>query len=355
MRGPWMMMVHGFATAAYNRQGGPRGETDAFGPTMGMLMSQRDLGPGKLGARAMLSLDPATVGKNGYPLLLQTGETADGRTPLIDRQHPHDLFMELAATYSVPFREHGSAFAYLAYPGEPALGPPTFMHRFSGMPLPEAPLMHHWLDSTHITFGVATVGVTWKGVRLEGSSFRGREPDERRWNFETPSFDSYAGRLSLNTSPNWSFQVSAGHLKAPEQLEPDVNVDRFTASASYNLPLDGRANWQTTLTWGRNRQEGENLDGVLLESAYSTGTKHTFFGRAEIVEKDELFESGPLAREVFNVGKLSAGYIYEAATLTHVGVGIGGLVSVYRIPGELEPSYDGSPVSFMVFLRGVVR
>src|SRR5262249_34043688 len=224
----------------------------------------------------------------------QTGETADGQTPLIDRQHPHDLFMELAASYSIPVARDGAVFAYFGMPGEPALGPPTFMHRFSGMPLPEAPLTHHWLDSTHITFGVATAGVSWKAVRLEGSSFTGREPDQHRWGFDEPRFDSWSARLSFNPTRDWALQASAGHLASPEQLEPDVDVDRFTASVLYNRRI-GAASWQTTATWGRNRKTGENQDGFLLESAWWNGGRHAVFARAEWVEKDELFAEGPLA------------------------------------------------------------
>jgi len=204
-KGSWTLMVHGTGDAVYDHQGGDRGETEFYAPTMGMIMANRPAGRGTFGLRGMLSLDPATVGKTGYSLLLQTGETADGQTPLIDRQHPHDFWMELAATYSVPFRDYGSVSAYLGFPGEPALGPPTFMHRFSGLSLPEAPITHHWLDSTHITFGVATLGVAWRGVRLEGSSFTGREPDEHRWNFDKPTFDSWSGRLSVNPSADLSF------------------------------------------------------------------------------------------------------------------------------------------------------
>src|SRR5262249_31308239 len=159
MKGRWMLMVHAAVDAVYDHQGGPRGDDAVYGPTMGMLMAQRSLGSGTLGLRAMLSLDPATVGHDGYPLLFQTGETADGQTPLIARKHPHALSRELPASYSIPVAREGAVFLYFGMPGEPALGPPTFMHRFSGMPLPEAPLTHHWLDSTHITFGVATAGV----------------------------------------------------------------------------------------------------------------------------------------------------------------------------------------------------
>jgi hypothetical protein len=353
MKGSWMLMIHGFADVVYDNQGGPRGDSAVFGPTMGMLMAQRPAGRGTFGLRAMTSLDPLAVGRRGYPLLLQTGETADGRTPLVDRQHPHDLFMELAASYSA--RAGGaSLYGYLGYPGEPALGPPAFMHRFSGATMPESPLGHHWLDSTHITFGVATLGVSWNRVKLEGSSFTGREPDERRWSFDRPRFDSYAGRATLNPTTDWSFQLSAGHMVAPEPLEPNVDVDRFTASASYNRRL-AKANWQTTLAWGRNRKKDRSQDALILETTWSNLVQHTIFARAEMVEKDELFEDGPLARTIFRVGKLSAGYVYDFAHVDRVSLGAGVLGSTYRIPGALRPTYGRAPASFMVFLRGVVR
>ncbi len=250
-REPWMLMVHGFADLAYDHQGGPRGEDKVFAPTMGMVMAQRPAAGGTFGARAMISADPGTVGKTGYPLLLQTGEAVNGR-PLIDRQHPHDLFMELAATYSHALGGgRGSAFVYAALPGEPALGPPTFMHRFSGMDIPEAPISHHWLDSTHIAFGVVTGGLTWHGFKLDASAFRGREPDEHRWNIERPKLDSYSGRVQYNPTADWSLQVSVGHLNSPEELEPEVDLWRSTASVSYNRRRPDGA-WQTTLAWGRN-------------------------------------------------------------------------------------------------------
>ena len=104
-------------------------------------------------------------------LLLATGETADGVTHLVDRQHPHDLFMELSASYSFAHGEDETFFLYGGLPGEPALGPPAFLHRFSGMDNPEAPISHHWLDSTHITYGVVTAGFVYRGWKLEGSIF----------------------------------------------------------------------------------------------------------------------------------------------------------------------------------------
>ena len=356
MRGAWMGMVHAFADVVYDHQGGPRGDDDVYGPTMLMVMAQSPAAGGTFGARAMLSIDPATVGKRGYPLLLQTGETADGRTPLVDRQHPHDLFMELAVVYSHPVGAHGSVFGYFGLPGEPALGPPTFMHRFSGMELPEAPLGHHWLDSTHITFGVATAGLTWGRWKAEASAFNGSEPDENRWDIEAPRFNSASGRLTFNPSANWSLQASFGHVKEPEELEPGVDIDRTTASVTYDRPRGGGSNWQSTLAWGHNAKDpGSSTNAVLLESTFRMG-RHTVFGRGETAQKDELFESGPHAHETFDVGKLTAGYIFDVLRSGHAAVGVGGLVSLHFVPAEIAPDYGSRhPRSFMLFARGEIR
>ena len=351
MPGEWMTMIHGYANLIYDDQGGPRGDTKTFSSSMLMLMGQRPLGAGTLGLRGMVSADPL-MGKSGYPLLLQTGETADGSTPLIDRQHPHDLFMELAASYSRPISSNSSAFIYGGLPGEPALGPPAFMHRFSAGDNPEAPISHHWLDSTHITYGVVTLGYIAGGFKLEGSVFRGREPDQNRYDIETGKLDSASVRLSYNPGPDWSLQVSRGHIESPEALEPDVNVNRTTASVTYNRSW-GANNWQTMLAWGCNAAStGTTTDSYLLESAVSFLKTHTVFGRIERSDKNELFEPGsPLADETFRVGKLSLGYIYDFPPVGHFKMGIGGLVSKYSLPGELDSSYGSDPTSYMLFAR----
>ncbi len=353
----WMIMGHGDAYAVYDHAGGERGGDKTISTNMFMLMARKQVGEGVLGLRGMISLEPATVGKTGYPLLFQTGESADGETPLIDRQHPHDLFMELAGSYALPLRGgKDQAFVYLGLPGEPALGPATFMHRFSGMDNPEAPITHHWLDSTHITFGVATLGyVINDKLKLEASLFTGREPDQSRWDIETPKMDSQSARVTYNPSADWSFQASYGHLNSPEQLEPDVDQQRVTASATYNRRLtpDGRTNWQTTFAWGRDINEpGHTLDAFLLESAINIKRTHTIFGRFENVAKDELFEEGePLFGRAFTVNKLSIGYIYDFPETHGVQFGVGAVGSVHFIPADLQSTYGDVPTSYMLFAR----
>ncbi|HYV28675.1 MAG TPA: hypothetical protein VFA77_14155, partial [Candidatus Eisenbacteria bacterium] len=294
----------------------------------------------------------ATIGQNGYPELLQTGETGDGRTPLIDRQHPHDLFMELAVSYSIPIREESSVFAYFGLPGEPALGPPTFMHRFSGADIPEVPITHHWLDSTHITFGVATLGYTWRQFKVDASIFTGREPDQHRWDIERPRMDSYSARLSWNPTKHWAAQASYGHLHSPEQLHPEIDTQRLTASVIYAHQWD-EAHWQTTLAWGRNVNDpGRALDGLLLESALRWRDIHTFFGREESVQKDELFLPGhPNEGKRYAVHKVSLGYIYDFPKWHLLRAGVGGMGSIHLLPRSLEPFYGDTPLSLSIFAR----
>lgn len=351
MSGEWQTMIHGFVNAVYDHQGGPRGDDKSFSASMLMLMGQRPLGSGTLGLRGMFSLDPL-MGKDGYPLLFQTGETANGVTPLIDRQHPHNFFMELATSYSLPLGERDSVYVYAGLPGEPALGPPAFMHRFSGVDNPEAPITHHWMDSTHITNGVVTLGYVRDRLKIEASLFHGREPDQYRYRIEPGKLDSQSVRLSYNPNESWSLQVSHGRIKSPEALSPEVDVRRTTASASYNVRLAGGL-WQTTGAWGRNAgHHGKSLDGYLLESAASIAGKHTFFGRIERVEKDELFEEDtPQAGQSFTVTKLSLGYIRDFDVASQVKLGIGALASAYSIPGSLESTYGAHPTSYMVFAR----
>jgi hypothetical protein len=350
MQGAWMRMLHGFADLIYDNQGGGRGERQSFSTSMLMFMARRELGDGAFGVHLMASSDPA-MGPSGYPLLFQTGETANGKDPLIDRQHPHDLLMEAAVSYSRNLSAASSAFVYLGLPGEPALGPNAFMHRLSGQSIPEAPLSHHWMDSTHIAWGVLTAGYTAGKLRLEASAFNGREPDQNRYDLEVRPLDSYATRLSYNPGPDWSLQGSFGRLASPEQLQPGVSVRRATASASYNAPL--AQSWQTTLAWGRNSPSaGPASDAWLLESTASVAAAHTIFGRFEHVAKDELFVPGSaLAGRNFMINKLSLGYIFDFTRWQSLELGLGGLVSMYSYPAELNAAYGTDPVSCMGFVR----
>jgi hypothetical protein len=356
--GAWSTMLHGYATAIYDNQGGPRGDSKSVVASMLMGMAQKPLGAGTLTLRAMGSLDPL-MGKRGYPLLLATGETADGETELVDRQHPHDLFMELAAVYSRPLGDKLSGFVYVGLPGEPALGPATYMHRLAGLANPEAPIDHHWLDSTHVTFGVATAGLVYDNVKLEASSFTGREPDEDRWDIERPRFDSWAVRATWNPTANLSMQASRGRLNSPEGLHPEEDVRRTTASLTYDRAFGENRRWEATFAWGRNDPTGGHdaqvTDAFLAEAAVQLGA-NTLFGRAERVDKDELFgDADPLHGQVFTVGKLSVGgyrsFPIGPPSSSWAAIDLGGLVSRYDLPGAIQTAYGSDPTSFMAFAR----
>jgi len=355
MHGAWMTMLHGDLSLVYDHQGGPRGADKTFSTSDLMWMAQRATPDGTWGLRAMLSADPP-MGKSGYPLLFGSGETADGTTPLIDRQHPHNLLMELATSYSAALGDGASVFGYAGLPGEPALGPPAFMHRFSAADSPEAPITHHWFDSTHVMFGVATIGATWRAVKLEASAFNGHEPDQFRYRLEHGPLVSDSIRLSWNPTGRWSLQASEGHLKGAEQLDPGVNVARQTVTAIHQATVAGSIGWGTTLGWGRNqRSTGVATTAWMLESAARLAGRVTLFGRAERLQNDEYFlPPSPLAGTIQTVAKLSVGAIDDFYKLRPLTFGAGALVSRYAHGAALDGAY-GHPTSTMLFLRAKIE
>jgi hypothetical protein len=314
-----------------------------------MVMAQRDFSNSdRLNLRAMFSPD-AFMGKGGYPLLLAIGETADGSTPLVDRQHPHDLFMEMSASYAHTLSAYDTVFVYAGLPGEPAFGPPAFMHRLSTMDSPEAPISHHWLDSTHITFGVVTAGFIHSNWKIEASGFRGREPDQNRFDIEQPKLDSTSVRLSWNPSERWSLQTSWADIHSPEQLEPDQDQRRWSASAIYTVPLHQNAWWSTTGAFGRKElSNGPKLNAWLLESAVHPDRDWTIWVRAENVEANELASPPNVVRDV---SKASIGFIRDFAIADHIAIGAGALYSHDWVPAALATSYGDEPQGGMVFLR----
>jgi hypothetical protein len=351
--GDWSFMIHGNLDLVYSWQEEPRGGEKLFPAGMLMAMARRPLGNGTLQFRAMVSPDPL-MGKRGYPLLLASGETANGRDPLIDRQHPHDFFMELSASISQNIGAKTSVFLYGGLPGEPAFGPPAFMHRQSISASPEAPITHHWLDSTHITFGVLTAGLVHDRFKVEVSRFNGREPDQHRWNIETGPLDSTSVRLSWNPTNELSLQGSWANLEEPEQLEPGVNQRRWSASGTYTRSL-ANGFWSTTLAWGRNDVEGQHLDAFALESSYKW-RDWTLFGRGEMTENSELLghhaeEEEEGHGEAFRVGKVSLGLVRDFRLAPNLKFGVGGLYAFNFVPDALEEAYGGDPNGAMGFIR----
>ncbi|HWQ36705.1 MAG TPA: cytochrome c [Blastocatellia bacterium] len=369
--GEWMLMLHTDMRTGFNYQSGPRGVGRAESENWLMLMAERSLGPGRLMLRGMLSAEPLTAPHGGFPQLFQTGETYR-RRPIIDAQHPHDLVMELAASYSVPLSENVSVQLYGGPVGEPALGPVAFMHRASAIENPAAPLGHHWQDSTHITHGVITGSLTaWK-FRFEASGFQGREPDEDRVAIEFGRLDSYSIRTWFTPTPNWAMQFSYGHLTDPEVVTPG-DLDRMTASLTYNRPL-ANGNWATSLIWGRNAEEHGNSNSYLLESTVRFRRRNHLYTRLELLDKsgllsDNIFGRPGLIRapvvppeavhfrppaefeRTFRVGAFTFGGVHDFIDTELFRVGLGADVTFYHQPSALTRIYGRNPVSTHVFLR----
>jgi hypothetical protein len=348
----WQTMTMGVVRLVYNDQGGPSGD-EAFESTnwaMGML--HRSFGQSRLTFMIMSSLEPATIHVHGSPELFQTGESFQGK-PLVDRQHAHDFFSNLSATYRLGLGERRGVWAQVASVGQPALGPTAYMHRASTGDNPISPLGHHWQDSSHITSNVVTLGGGWKRFVLEGSAFHGEEPDQDRWNLDGGAIDSYSGRLKIALGRSWSAQISHGYLHDPEALEPG-DVHRTTASLETGA--DGTRDWAATFLWGQNNEAHGTSNSFLAEAAWQRTRLDQLYGRFEWVEKEEELlatkalpetEPSPLA----DIYALTGGYFRDVDLLHGVTTGLGGDVTVYEYPERLKPVYGDYPVSFHVFLR----
>lgn len=346
MSGDWMLMAHAAASLNYTDHKGPRGDDKAYVTSMAMLMAERETGWGRVQFKSMFSLEPA-MDARGYPNLFATGETAQGE-PLVDRQHPHDLFMELAARVDVNAGP-GTLFLYGGPVGEPALGPSAFVHRGTAHNNPEPPISHHWFDSTHITYGVVTAGYSAPKWQFEASAFRGAEPDERRWNIETPKLDSWSVRGTLTPTPNWAVQASYGEIKQPESTHPGEDEHRFTASLHYagSNGLSAMAAFSA-----KKRVPGETLDAWLGEVNWDLDKHNSLFARIENVANDELFpdHDDPLHDVAFKITKFQAGYA------RHLPVGpfdlaLGGSLSAYAKSAALDAAYGSNPWGYTLFAR----
>lgn len=356
--GKWMYMVHGNIFLRYDNQNfnndDKRGDSRFDAPSWFMLMGQRKVGEkGLFHFSAMLSPDPVIEGGKGYPLLFQTGESYKGK-PLVDRQHPHDLFSELSVSYSQAFTKDIDAFVYVAYPGEPALGPVTFMHRPSALDNPNSPISHHWVDATHITFGVATAGIRVGKFKVEGSSFTGREPNENRYGFDKPRFDSWSGRLSFNPSMNWALQVSHGYVKSPEELHPDENINKTTASAIYSVDMGNDKRLNATVLWGMNKQKDHDGENAFMAEGSWRMRMTSIYTRYEFTEKsaEELVLTPSFEdHTIFGIHAFTLGANYDLVQLSKTRMAIGAQWSFYGAPGSLDPYYGKSPMAIQVYLR----
>ncbi len=357
-RGGWTLMFHGEGFLSEMQQSGPQGRDKLFSTNWWMPMAQRKFGKGTLTLRTMLSFEPATVSDRRYPELFQEGETAFGR-PIVDGQHPHDFFMELAALYDYKVSERTLVSVYAAPMGDPAMGPVAYPHRASASEDPVAPLGHHFQDSTHIAADVVTLGIAHRSLRVEASGFHGREPDEFRWNVNSGKIDSWSARVTANPGQNWSLQYSVAQLHSPEELAPSDDVRRMTASVQYNRPLP-RGNWASLLLWGRNHDvAGGNVgNSYLLESTVRFFDRNYAWTRIENLDRtnalllgDDPEPPGFSERFFTRVQAYTVGYEREVGHIPHLSTALGGQLTWYGVPDVLQPFYGRHPVGGILFLR----
>ena len=351
--GAWQFMAHENAFLQFFHESGDRGNDQVGSINWIMGMAERSVGPGRLQLRGMLSAEPWTIRGCGYPNLLASGEQCGGQQ-IHDQQHPHDLAMEIAAEYNAPLTEGIRWQAYAGPAGEPALGPVAFPHRLSAMPNPLAPVAHHWLDSTHISFGVLTGGLYGSRWKAEGSVFNGREPDENRTNLDFGPLDSVSGRFWFLPTPQWALQISVGRLADTEPSEnggPGIAVTRTTASATYHNAFRANSIWATTLAWGRNAEPDHASNAVLLETNLTFDDRDTWFGRFEVVGKRARDLAIAQSADSFAVAKLQGGYTRYFKAWNGLQPGLGGSLSAGLVSERLQSLY-GSRVNpgFGVFL-----
>jgi YHS domain-containing protein len=348
-RGAWQYMAHENVFVQFLDDSGDRGH-DQFGSINWIMgMAQRNVGRGRLQFRGMFSAEPWTIRGCGYPDLLASGELCAGQ-PIHDQQHPHDLAMEISALYDAPLKGAVRWQAYAAPAGEPALGPVAFPHRVSAMPNPLAPISHHWLDATHIAYGVLTGGLYGSRWKAEGSVFNGREPDENRTNFDFGPLDSVSGRVWFLPTPQWALQVSVGRLTDVEPSAnggPGIDVTRTTASATYHSAFQPNSIWATTLAWGRNADPDHASNAALLETNLTFDDRNTWFGRFEVGGKSAHDLALPESSDSFDVAKLQGGYTRYLKAWHGLRPGLGGVVSAGVVPESLRPVY-GSRINMGV-------
>ena len=357
----WNYMLHGslylrFTSQNFNNEGKRGSASEVSLPNYVMGMAQRQVGKnGLLTIRSMVSLDRIFDGGAGYPLLFQSGETWKGEA-LVDRQHPHDLISELAVGYTQRINRKMDVTLYAGYPGEPALGPTAFMHRMSAFNNPDAALGHHWQDATHITFGVVTAGIRYGKFKAEASAFTGREPDENRFNFDKPRFDSYSYRLLFNPSANWAFQASHGYIKSPEANHSGENVNRTTASVQHSVVFDNKKRWlSSSLVYGLNDSGSDHKESSVLAESNLQLDKWSVYGRYEWVQKSQeeldIVPADKMFNHLYPVSVFTLGLNRQILSFSNTLLQAGIQAGFYSIDGDLQSLYGKNPVSGQVYLR----
>jgi hypothetical protein len=341
--GGWTVMFHANAFIQDIQQTGPRGGDKFFSTNWMMPMLANKWGAHSLILRTMLSIEPATVTDRRYPLLFQTGESAFG-LPIVDGQHPHNLFMEIAGRYDLDVNDKTRLFFYGGPIGDPALGPTAFPHRSSASENPVAILGHHDQDSTHLSYSVITAGISTGPIQLEASAFHGQEPNENRWYIGTGKPDSYSARLSVAPTQGLAGQFSIGRINNREPDEPGLDTLRMTASIHHNVTLSS-GSLASSILWGRNNDmidsEERIFNSYALESTWNFKSRNWAWTRIENVDK-----------EMGRVQSYSFGYERDIfRTQLWANIGLGFQFTMYGLTDAMKAAYGNNPQSYVVFLH----
>ncbi|MDE3104563.1 MAG: hypothetical protein KGK08_05245 [Acidobacteriota bacterium] len=367
MQRGWMLMLHGngFVTELQQQASAPRNRDKLFSTNWTMLMASHAAGSrGQVTLRTMLSLEPATITGRQFPELFQQGETAFG-SPIVDGQHPHDFFMELAAFYDLRLSRQTLLTIYAAPVGDPAIGPIAYPHRASAADNPLATLGHHQQDSTHIALSVLTAGLTWNKLRLELSGFHGAEPTEQRWQLlPSPNGlapDSYSARLTYAPTPHWSMQYSLAHITSPEALYPGEDQQRQTASVLYNRAFSSTATLDASLVWGRTRSlsDQSKQNSYLAEALLTLHRSNHLSLRVEdagrsnelLLSPGSPLPAGFVESPIGHVQAYSLGLDHDLPTAAHLSLAPGVQFTSDTAPRALQAVYGSHPFSVALFLR----
>ncbi len=347
--GGWSYYVRGSVFPRYTNQARRRGRSKFDAPNWFLGQAQTNVGlKSEISFRGILSFERITEGRNGYPLLLQTGSTIH-YVPAADRQHPNDFISELSSTFSTSMSDKSTAFFYIGYPGEPAVGPPAFYLRQSSRYIPDAPIGLQWQDASRVSFGVITLGMTFNKFKIEGSVFNGNRPDENRYGFDKLKLNSYGGRFSYNPISNLALQLSAGKIK--DEFSPGLNLTRTTASVLYTARLNSSASWASSFIWGENNINITGRQESFLSESNLNFRDFAVYARLEFVQKT-MGELG--ITENFNqklwLGEFTAGLDKEFSISNSINFAIGFQGTLYGIPHELSAYYGNHPASYEVYL-----
>jgi hypothetical protein len=351
--GKWGLMLNGNIYTGYDYYSSDRGGKRFFGRNTLVGAFFRTFEHSEWLFRAALSLEPLTIGKRGYPQVLQSGQTAEGDR-VHDRMYALDFFRELAATYSWEVSKEWGAMFYTALAGEPAIGPVTFTQRVSASPDPLAPLGFVAQESSHASFGVLTVGAFTRDLKLEASWFNGALPGNHRYTLAIRRPDSYAARVSWNPFTWLSTQVSYAYLGNPSRRDPGRSDHRLTASATYTRWHANDSGVAATLSFAEHLNNRNDVNTSLMAEGYWNIDGHNaLFGRWDLLQK-----SGPelvlpdRTTELFAIGALGAGYIYYFGPFITLTPGLGVRGSINLMERDLAKYYGGQAAyGFMVYAQ----